>query len=343
MDQTPIVSPPREADAPLEARIGRAAETRSHPMSTPETTANTISTPSRRRRRLAAAASLVAGLGLVAVLAPPAGAYTDATSGHFRIDTDSVTSTVAHVGSTTTRVAHFLDDSRIRTQVGGTVTRAADGPPCVFVRATFTYDGGSTSTAESRRACAGEATTADVDLRSRTDRDTVRVNVQLVSAVDSRSAGITRTTDIQFVGDVPDSTGTADRLDVDAASVGVVALRGFTTVFTGSGQWSIVTRDFGPAGSFRAAGVRLTGSVQFRDAVPGTSVRLRATYVYDNGASTTTTLATAVRGGGAVSINTLGPVAPIAVRSVMLQLEAMSGSTSLGRVGTAPTIHLGDG
>lgn len=253
------------------------------------------------------------------------------------LDTDPVTLTGTGATLTATITAMDIVDG-VRGYAHGTVARTSTGPACVFTRTTWAYADGGSTTLDSPRACAGEYASRAIDLHSDYQRDYTRVTVELRGAVDSVSAGAALSTATYFVGDTPDSLGTAARIDRDIFQL----TKSSTIVATGQVDWAIAKNPASSiAGPVRSTQGTLSGRLQWSDALPGTTATLQVTWSYFDGSTQTSKVASVSRGGAPVSFTATSNIFKEA-KSASASVVSESGSTSLGTQASAPALRLGD-
>ena len=217
-------------------------------------------------RRLAGAT--LAAFILVAALAAPAGAADDA-AGQYLIDTDTVrldTDTgefgqsgyydgISFHASGNGKVSHYHDGKHIRAQVTGTLV-GTNMKACGKMTVTFRYanmPSNIVSPALEYKHCFGDMRTLDVD--SSPEYDVVRVTITgtwvtwncgpfLNDGPTCDDGTPARRTDSQsgptvYVGDAPDSLGTAQRLDSDVVRLTYQR----QTIFDGRSTYDLTAND----------------------------------------------------------------------------------------------------
>jgi hypothetical protein len=282
-------------------------------------------------------AALLGGLTLAAAYGGPALAA-DAAANQFTVDSDAVTVATAGTGAVTGTMTAFHAAGNVQAQLLGVVSREAGGPPCVWAEATFQYADNATETSRTSRACAGEYPQRTVDLHSSTSRDTVRVTVVLRSAVDATSPGVGVRTAVYFVGDPPDSVGTAAQLDSDVTNV-VVSGR---TLFTGRSTWRIDRPYLVGYGTIGVTKARLQGTFSWHDVLPSARADVVVCWRYADGSTATSIAGRLSRGGAPIQVDTVSP-SFVDVRSLVVTIQpAPSGTTTYPAAGSSGQQTFGD-
>jgi hypothetical protein len=121
-----------------------------------------------------------------------------------------------------------------------------------------------------------------VTLRSSTTKDLVKYAVQLLTATDDDAPVSVVATSNQLVGDAPDSYGTTLRLDHDTHTVA----KDGQTMFTGSANWYLNKHTVEYVGfSWWNVRARVTGTLVWKDLMPGHQAWLRVTWTYTDGST----------------------------------------------------------
>ena len=178
--------------------------------------------PTSIRSRIARVTTLVAATAICAsalTISASTPALADGlTVNAIRLDSDHVVvrDPMTTANSFTTDAVAHLDRGTIRVGMYGTLVRSTSSPGCKAARAVFTYADGSTSKATSARVCKEFNTyLLRPSLFSDSSRQVVRYAVQLLTSADSTAPLTVIAGNTEYVGDAPDSTGTATRLDHD--------------------------------------------------------------------------------------------------------------------------------
>jgi hypothetical protein len=293
-----------------------------------------MTTTSSVARRTATA--LLGALAIATAVGSPAHAA-DASAGQFKTDEDAFTVTQSGTGAVAGTITAFHANG-VQAQVHGTVTREVSGPPCVWAQATFWYADNSSETRQTSRACTGEYSSRSVDLHSSTSKDTVRVVVTLRSAVDSTSAGVGVRTATYFVGDTPDSLGTAAQLDSDVTNV----TAGDKMLFAGVTTWRIDQVSILGVGPSGVTSARVQGTFTWNDVLPSARADVVVTWRYFDGSTATSVAGRLYRGGAPVGINMASPSYK-EVRSLVVTVQpAPSGTTTYPAAGSSGQKNFGD-
>lgn len=158
-----------------------------------------MTTPLRTRVRQRAASLLVGTAVASVAIAAPAAAQ-DVAAGHYIVDTDRAY--VFHVGTGVADVlaTHFQNDSRLQSQVIGTVYNLGSAG-CEFVRVIWHYGDGTASASASPRACANDHDWVPIDLHSGHSKDVYRADVQLRRAAAPDRPGALEDVAVRYVAD----------------------------------------------------------------------------------------------------------------------------------------------
>lgn len=168
--------------------------------------------------RLLATAALAA-VGITTVLTSAAPAAQAATV-ELEQDTVGIVATDGLSRITgTARVA--MVDGHVTVRIDGTVRLETASRGCTSVVGTFVYaDGSKATTGETPRACSefGDTTTG-FHLATTAKKDVVRYVVYLMRSTDATAPASNNKWQLHYVGDAPDSFGTAERLDHDLTKI----------------------------------------------------------------------------------------------------------------------------
>lgn len=257
-------------------------------------------------RRRAATTSLLAGAFAAATLASAHPASATELTGH-RIDEDYVqVSSPDRTGHVKGWGRSVLSDGRIQVRVHGGVHRETDATGCRSAIVTFLYaDGSREQSKESPRACRQYGVTyRDIDLHSTKNKDVVRYTVYLMRSDDVTAPASTVAWQLHYVGDAPDSYGTAARLDHDPVLLGPATA---PVLRDGAVDWLVRSDSVGGV-TLRYVRSRVSGKLSYPGGLAGKKAWLRVTWTY---------------AGGQTSRKYSGPVTP-AGSEVSVSLESDS-------------------
>ena len=261
-------------------------------------TTQPTSTFSRLARRIMVATTAAGAIALTFGAGTPA---LGLTAGPVRLDTDHVVvkdPLYPTQGFTADAYSH-LDHGTIRVAVSGILVRSTSSPGCRAARTVFTYADGGTSRATSPRVCQEFGTyMVRPTLSSDGSRQAVRYAVQLLAAADSTAPLTVLASNTQYVGDAPDSTGTAARLDHDT---NLVVMRGSdsrtATMFQGSTDYYLQKHEVAVADFVMwTSRARVTGTLTWSDLIIGTEARLSVVWTYADGSKSSSRSDKVVRG-----------------------------------------------
>jgi hypothetical protein len=180
----------------------------------------------------------------------------------------------------------FFDRGYIGVHVSGVFQRATTTPGCRAVRVVFTYADESTSSQTSPRLCKEFNTfRSDPYFLSRSDRHVVRFATQLLGASDSTAPLTVLATNRQYVGDAPDSLGSASRLDHDTNVVDMTGWGGSrATMFQGSTDYFLQRHEVAAADFvWWTPRARVAGTLTWSDIANGSEAYLSVQWTYGDG------------------------------------------------------------
>jgi len=311
-----------------------------------ETVMNTQPTTSIRRR-ITRSITVVAATAICSS-ALTFGASTPAHAADpVMIDTDHVMVrdplySTGNIGFAADAYARFYGGT-IRVGVNGTLVRSTSSPGCRAARVVFTYADGSTSRATSPRVCKEFGTyLSRPSLASDTSRHVVRYAVQLLAAADSTAPFSVAAGNTEYVGDAPDSLGTATRLDHDTHLVTMPGSYGRQdTMFQGSTDYFLQKHEVTSAGFiWWNARARVTGTLTWSDLITGSEAYLSVGWTYSDGSTSSTISAKVVR--GSLPSRTITLTSSSTKHVVAVSMAVYSNQAGLGSVSNGSQGRFGD-
>lgn len=290
---------------------------------------------------LALAVSMAAGLVLAGTTPAHAVAF---TASAILVDSDSVVisdpaSPARFSGTGTTK----FDRNYVRVIVSGIFQRSTTTPGCRATRAIFTYADGSTTEVTSPRLCK-EFDTVRVDpvFWSHDDRSVVKYAVQMLSSADSTAPLTVIAGSTEFVGDAPDSLGTATRLDHDTHQLIMSNSGRSATMFQGSTDFFLQRHDVSSAGfTWWTTRAKVTGTLTWSDLIAGSEAYLSVTWYYSDGSQSSVLSEKVVR--GVKPSQTVSMTSSSTKYVVSVKMAVYSNKAGLGSFSSAAEAKLGDG
>jgi hypothetical protein len=290
---------------------------------------------------LALAVSMAAGL----ILGGPTPAHAVGfTTSAILVDADTVVisdpaSPARFSGTGTTK----FDRNFVRVIVSGIFQRATATPGCRATRVIFTYADGSTTEVTSPRLCK-EFNTVRVDpvFWSHDDRSVVKYAVQMLSSADSTAPLTVIAGNTEFVGDAPDSLGTATRLDHDTHQLVITASGRTATMFQGSTDFYLQRHDVSSAGfTWWTTRARVTGTLNWSDLITGSEAYVSVTWYYSDGSQSSVLSDKVVR--GVTPTKSVNLTSSSTKYVVSVKMAVYSNQAGLGSVSSAAEAKFGDG
>jgi hypothetical protein len=297
----------------------------------------------RIARRITVAATAIGAIALTLGTAAPAQAALSVDAVLLDSDHVVVRDPALTANSFTTDAVAHLDRGTIRVGMYGTLVRSTSSPGCRAARAVFTYADGGTSKATSARVCKEFNTyLLRPSLFSDSSRQVVRYAVQLLAAADSTAPLTVIAGNTEYVGDAPDSTGTAARLDHDVNVATISAGYGRTaTMFQGSTDYFLQRHEVSSAGFvWWNARARVTGTLTWSDYITGTEAYLSVGWTYSDGSTSSTISAKVVR--GSLPSRTITLTSSSTKHVVAVSMAVYSNQAGLGSFSSATQGRFGD-
>lgn len=243
---------------------------------------------------------LTGTLAAVALVAGPAPAADAATSESFSVDKDYVWLNEGSMISWATGDLDVLHkNGSVQGHLYGKVNRQSSTLGCRSLRVIFTYSDRSPETKDLHRACWEHgALSAPMDLWSASGKNLVKMTIHLMTSRDFTSSLSVVDTDVDIVGDAPDSWGRAERLDHD----GFVVNKSTVPVFTGATDWSLRTYS-GYGYTATATMARVTGQLAWSDTLGGVRAGVTAIWTYADGSTSRSSSGTVVRGAPPINVD----------------------------------------
>lgn len=291
-----------------------------------------------RTRPLASALASAAGLATLTALLTSAAPAVAATTPHL-VDTDTVdvrsSSDPARIGGGS---YEQLKDGRVFAGVNAKIYRNS-GAGCRSAIATFTFaDGTREQTKESSRICSElGVSSGSANLVPLKKKDVVRYTIYLLKSADSTAPATTIAARVHYVGDAPDSLGTAERLDHDMTRVQLTG----TTLFQGStdyrlSAYSVPTVDL----TIWSTRSRVRGELRWSDKINGSKAVARVHWTFADGSTTYATSSPVER--GVRPTRTIDLTSPDRKDVVSTQVTVISWNGLPTNGATAPLARLGD-
>ena len=236
-----------------------------------------------------------------------------------------------------------LRDGTIHVGLSSTLVRSTSSPGCLAARVIFTYADGATSRVTSPRLCKVFGTyLSRPSFSSDRSRHVVRYAVQLLTSTDPTADLFVIAGSTHFVGDAPDSLGTATRLDHDTHLVTMPGSYGRQdTMFQGSTDYFLQKHEVTSAGfTWFNARARVTGTLTWSDLITGTEAYLSVHWTYADGSTSSTISAKVVR--GSLPSRTITLTSSSSKHVVAVTMAVYSNQAGLGSVSNGSRGRFGD-
>ena len=291
------------------------------------------------------ASVLAVAVGLV-LFGPTAAQAVPFTASAVLVDSDHVViadPTAATMGFTGDATVKF-DRNYVRVAISGIFKRSTATSGCRATRAIFTYADGSTTNVTSPRLCQEFGTfRSDPIFWSHDDRSVVKYAVQVLSAADSTAPLTVIAGNTEFVGDAPDSLGTATRLDHDTHQLVMTGNGGRTaTMFQGSTDFFLQRHDVSAADfTWWNTRARVTGTLTWSDLITGSEAYLSVTWYYSDGSQSSALSDKVVR--GVKPTQTVNMTSSSTKYVVTVKMAVYSNKAGLGSFSSLAEAKFGDG